>query len=97
MSCGCAGDLNWLLDGLGIQVQHRGINVRIKSGLHQLCLSDSIPTLWIALSADHGVSALPDAAKKLHIPAANLDAAKVEAQINAALTAKFSFHLLPAS
>jgi hypothetical protein len=53
---------------------------------HQVGLAN----LWIALSADHGVSALPDAAKKLHIPAANLDAAKLEAQINGALTAKFS-------
>ncbi|MGA9906179.1 MAG: alkaline phosphatase family protein [Candidatus Sulfotelmatobacter sp.] len=53
---------------------------------HQIGLAD----LWIALSADHGVSALPDAAKKLRIPAANLDAGKLEAQINTALTAKFS-------
>src|ERR1022692_1766387 len=53
---------------------------------HQVGLADT----WIALSADHGISALPDAAKKLRIPAANLDAGKLEAQINAALTAKFS-------
>jgi len=53
---------------------------------HRVGLAD----LWIALSADHGVSALPDAAKKLRIPAANLDAKKLEAQINAALTTKFS-------
>ena len=53
---------------------------------HQVGLANT----WIALSADHGVSALPDAAKKLRIPAANLDAGKLEAQINAAITAKFS-------
>ncbi|MGD1024572.1 MAG: alkaline phosphatase family protein [Candidatus Sulfotelmatobacter sp.] len=53
---------------------------------HQVGLAN----IWIALSADHGVSALPDAAKKLRIPAANLDAHKLEAQINEALTAKFS-------
>ena len=53
---------------------------------HQVGLANT----WIALSADHGISALPDAAKKLRIPAANLDAGKLEAQINAALTAKFS-------
>jgi hypothetical protein len=53
---------------------------------HQIGLAN----VWIALSADHGVSALPDAAKKLRIPAANLDAKNAEAQINAALTAKFS-------
>ena len=46
--------------------------------------------VWIALSADHGVSSLPDQVKKLHIPAANLDTAKLEAQINGAITAKFS-------
>jgi hypothetical protein len=46
--------------------------------------------IWIALSADHGISALPDAAKKLRIPAANLDAPRIEAQINTALTAKLS-------
>lgn len=53
---------------------------------HQIGLAN----VWIALSADHGVSALPDAAKKLRIPAANLDAGKLEVQINGALTAKFS-------
>ena len=53
---------------------------------HQLGLVN----VWIALSADHGISALPDAAKKLRIPAANLDGHALEAQINTALTAKFS-------
>ncbi len=53
---------------------------------HRVGLADT----WIALSADHGVSALPDAAKKLRIPAANMDRSKLEAQINAELTARFS-------
>src|SRR5271157_806906 len=53
---------------------------------HQIGLAD----VWITLSADHGVSSLPDAVKKLRIPAANLGAAKLEAQINGALTTKFS-------
>jgi arylsulfatase A-like enzyme len=53
---------------------------------HQVGLAN----IWIALSADHGVSALPDQAKKLRIPAANLDAHKLEAQINELLTEKFS-------
>src|SRR5271165_4050240 len=53
---------------------------------HQIGLAN----VWIALSADHGVSALPDAAKKLRIPAANLGTGKLEAQINEALAAKFS-------
>ncbi|MFZ0321960.1 MAG: alkaline phosphatase family protein [Candidatus Sulfotelmatobacter sp.] len=53
---------------------------------HQIGLAN----VWIALSADHGVSALPDAAIKLRIPAANLGAGKLEARLNATLTAKFS-------
>jgi predicted AlkP superfamily pyrophosphatase or phosphodiesterase len=53
---------------------------------HQIGLAN----VWIALSADHGVSSLPDAVKKLHIPAENLGAAKIEEQINAAITARFS-------
>jgi arylsulfatase A-like enzyme len=53
---------------------------------HQIGLAN----VWIALSADHGVSSLPDAAKKLHIPAANLGGAKLQEQINTILTAKFS-------
>jgi len=53
---------------------------------HQMGLAN----VWIALSADHGISALPDVAKKLRLPAANLDFGKFEAQINNALTGKFS-------
>jgi len=53
---------------------------------HQIGLAN----VWIALSADHGVSTLPDAVKKLHIPAANLGGAKIEAEIDATLTAKYS-------
>lgn len=53
---------------------------------HQIGLAN----VWIALSADHGVSSLPEAVKKLRIPAANLDARKLEEQINSAIAAKFS-------
>lgn len=53
---------------------------------HQVGLAN----VWIALSADHGVSTLPDSVKRLHIPAANLGASKLEEQINAAMAAKFS-------
>jgi predicted AlkP superfamily pyrophosphatase or phosphodiesterase len=53
---------------------------------HQVGLAN----VWVALSADHGVSSLPDAVKKLHIPAANLSAGKLETEINKAITAKFS-------
>ena len=53
---------------------------------HQIGLAD----VWIALSADHGVSSLPEQVRKLRIPAANLDTAKLEAQINATLAAKFT-------
>ena len=53
---------------------------------HQIGLAN----VWIAISADHGVSTLPDAAKKLRMPAANLDEKKFESQIDDALTVKFS-------
>jgi predicted AlkP superfamily pyrophosphatase or phosphodiesterase len=53
---------------------------------HQIGLAN----VWIALSADHGVSSLPDTVKELHIPAANLGAAQLNEQLNNALTAKFS-------
>jgi len=53
---------------------------------HQIGLAD----VWIALSADHGISPLPDVAKKLRIPAANLDVAKLEGLIDKALAARFS-------
>jgi predicted AlkP superfamily pyrophosphatase or phosphodiesterase len=53
---------------------------------HQIGLAD----VWIALSADHGISPLPDQAKKLRIPSANFATSKIEAQINSALTAKYS-------
>jgi len=53
---------------------------------HQIGLAD----VWIALSADHGVSSLPDTVKGLRIPASNLNGSKLESEINAAITAKFS-------
>ena len=53
---------------------------------HQIGLAD----VWIALSADHGISAVPDVAKKLRLPAKNLEVGKLESQINAAITARFS-------
>ena len=53
---------------------------------HQIGLAN----VWIALSADHGVASLPDAVKKLRIPAANLGAAKIEEQINNTVTGRFS-------
>ena len=52
---------------------------------HQIGLAD----VWIALSADHGVSSLPDTVKGLRIPAANAGAPKIEEQLNNAITAKF--------
>jgi hypothetical protein len=48
-----------------------------------------LANVWIALSADHGVSSLPDTVKKLHIPAANLAGEKLDQQLNAAIGVKF--------
>jgi hypothetical protein len=43
----------------------------------------------MALSADHGVAPLPDYAKTLRLPAANLDAKAVREQINSLLSKKY--------
>jgi hypothetical protein len=53
---------------------------------HQIGLAD----VWIALSADHGVSYVADAAKKLRIPAQGLDIGQLETQINKTIAAKLS-------
>ena len=51
-----------------------------------------LANVWIALSADHGISALPDTAKAMRIPAASMDGANLDAQINNSLAARFSGH-----
>ena len=53
---------------------------------HQIGLAD----VWIALSADHGISPLPVQAKSLRIPSANLGAGKLADEVNRELSAKFS-------
>jgi predicted AlkP superfamily pyrophosphatase or phosphodiesterase len=53
---------------------------------HQIGLAN----VWIALSADHGVSPAPPAAAKLHIPSANFSGEAWQAQLNKALSAKLS-------
>jgi predicted AlkP superfamily pyrophosphatase or phosphodiesterase len=53
---------------------------------HQVGLAN----VWIALSADHGISPLPPAANKLHIPAANLSSKKLRALVNDILSAQLS-------
>jgi arylsulfatase A-like enzyme len=46
--------------------------------------------VWMALSADHGIAPLPDFAKTLRLPAANLDAKAMREQINALLSKKYA-------
>jgi len=53
---------------------------------HQIGLAN----VWIAISADHGISALPEVAKNLRIPSANLDVPALQAQINTLLSEKYS-------
>lgn len=53
---------------------------------HQIGLAN----VWIALSADHGIAPLPDTAKALRLPAANLDTAALRAQINVSLSKRYS-------
>jgi len=52
---------------------------------HQIGLAN----VWLALSADHGVAPLPDFAKTLRLPAANLDAKAMRSQINSLLSKKY--------
>jgi len=46
--------------------------------------------VWMALSADHGVAPLPEFAKTLRLPAANLDAKGLREQINSTLSKKYA-------
>jgi hypothetical protein len=45
--------------------------------------------VWMALSADHGIAPLPDFAKTLRLPAANLDGKAMREQINSLLSKKY--------
>jgi len=49
-----------------------------------------LANVWIALSADHGVSSLASAATRLRIPAAAFSSDNMRAQMNQALSARFS-------
>jgi hypothetical protein len=46
--------------------------------------------VWMALSADHGIAPLPDFAKTLRLPAANLDPKDLRDQINSLLSKKYA-------
>jgi hypothetical protein len=46
--------------------------------------------VWMALSADHGIAPLPDFAKTLRLPAANLDTRALREQINSLLAKKYA-------
>jgi hypothetical protein len=47
-------------------------------------------SVWMALSADHGVAPLPEFAKSLRLPAAHLDAKALREQINSLLSKKYA-------
>jgi predicted AlkP superfamily pyrophosphatase or phosphodiesterase len=53
---------------------------------HQIGLAN----IWMALSADHGVAPLPEFAKTLHLPAANLESQSLRDQANALLAKKYA-------
>ncbi|HSZ64365.1 MAG TPA: alkaline phosphatase family protein [Terriglobales bacterium] len=46
--------------------------------------------VWMALSADHGIAPLPEFAKTLRLPAANLDAKALREKINSQLSKKYA-------
>ena len=53
---------------------------------HQVGLAN----IWMALSADHGIAPLPEFAKTLRLPAANLNDQDLRKQINSLLSKKYS-------
>ncbi len=53
---------------------------------HQVGLAN----IWMALSADHGMAPLPEFAKGLRLPAANLHVDELRKQINSLLSKKYS-------
>src|SRR5450755_3328255 len=53
---------------------------------HQIGMAN----VWMALSADHGIAPLPEFAKSLRLPAANLDARVMREEINSLLSKKYS-------
>jgi hypothetical protein len=53
---------------------------------HQIGLAN----VWMALSADHGVAPLPEFAKTLRLPAANLDAKALRDEMNSLLSKKYA-------
>src|ERR1700690_4349500 len=53
---------------------------------HQIGMAN----VWMALSADHGIAPLPEFAKSLRLPAANLDSRAIREEINSLLSKKYS-------
>jgi len=53
---------------------------------HQIGLAN----VWLTLSADHGISPLPDFAKTLRLPASNLDGEALKNRVNSLLSKKYS-------
>jgi hypothetical protein len=53
---------------------------------HQIGMAN----VWMALSADHGIAPLPEFAKTLRLPAANLDGKALREQINSLLSKKYA-------
>jgi Type I phosphodiesterase / nucleotide pyrophosphatase len=53
---------------------------------HQIGLAN----VWMALSADHGIAPLPNVAKELRLPAANVDSHALREQIDSLLSKKYA-------
>ncbi|MGA9526559.1 MAG: alkaline phosphatase family protein [Terriglobales bacterium] len=53
---------------------------------HQIGLAN----VWLALSADHGIAPLPEYAKALRLPSANLDTKAMQELVNSALSKKYN-------
>jgi predicted AlkP superfamily pyrophosphatase or phosphodiesterase len=77
-------------DSPEMQVMALSLDRSIADFLNFLGHQIGLANVWVTLSADHGVSLLHDQAKKLRIPSVGFDSPKLAAQINNALTEKFS-------
>ena len=53
-------------------------------------IDGGLGNVWIALSADHGIAPVPAQAATLGMPAAEIDMARLTANLNEAMNAKFS-------
>ena len=76
-------------DSPQIQAMTLAIDHQLASFFGFLGKQIGLGNVWLALSADHGVSPLPSVASSFRLPAANLDEKQLSARLNEILSARF--------